>query len=133
MATGSPIVGEKSPGHQRMMSLGGVAPSSMGYAGGPSGGGELGFNREHGKISCLRTASITHGSELSFIEFLDLFKSFRCSFFTYFAITWNLTGVTAYQNETTIGHRSSSSREDSHSQRLEFQFDTTASGLISEP
>ena len=60
-----------------MMSLGGVAPSSVGY--GSSGGrGELGFNGEHGKISCLRTASITHGSELSFMEFLDLFKSFRC-------------------------------------------------------
>ena len=71
-------MGEKSPGHQRMMSLGGVAPSSMGYGGGSSsGGGELGFNGEHGKISCLRTASITHGSELSFMEFLDLFKSFR--------------------------------------------------------
>ena len=77
-AMGSPIVGERSPGHQRMMSLGGVTPSSMGYGGGPSGGGgELGFNGEHGKISCLRTASITHGSELSFMEFLDLFKSFR--------------------------------------------------------
>ena len=75
---GSPIVGERSPGHQRMMSLGGVTPSSMGYGGVPSSsGGELGFNGEHGKISCLRTASVTHGSELSFMEFLDLFKSFR--------------------------------------------------------
>ena len=43
--------------------------------GGPTS--EMGFNGEHGKISCLRTASITHGSELSFMEFLDLFKSFR--------------------------------------------------------
>ena len=98
-AMGSPIVGERSPGHQRMMSLGGVAPSSMGYGGGPSsGGGELGFNGEHGKISCLRTASITHGSELSFMEFLDLFKSFRCAiitYFSYFAITWNVAGVMA--------------------------------------
>ena len=48
----------------------------MAYGGGgPTS--EMGFNGEHGKISCLRTASITHGSELSFMEFLDLFKSFR--------------------------------------------------------
>eukprot|EP00095_Tigriopus_kingsejongensis_P008940 snap_masked-scaffold199_size265817-processed-gene-1.12 protein:Tk08940 transcript:snap_masked-scaffold199_size265817-processed-gene-1.12-mRNA-1 annotation:"1-phosphatidylinositol -bisphosphate phosphodiesterase epsilon-1-like" len=28
------------------------------------------------KLNCLKTGSITHGSELSFMEFLDLFKSF---------------------------------------------------------
>ena len=49
----------------------------MAHGAGSPGSSELGFNGEHGKISCLRTASITHGSELSFMEFLDLFKSFR--------------------------------------------------------
>jgi hypothetical protein len=29
------------------------------------------------RLSYLKTGSITHGSELSFMEFLDLFKSFR--------------------------------------------------------
>ncbi len=29
------------------------------------------------KLSYLRAGSITHGSELSFMEFLDVFKSFR--------------------------------------------------------
>ena len=51
--------------------------SAMAYGGGGGPTSEMGFNGEHGKISCLRTASITHGSELSFMEFLDLFKSFR--------------------------------------------------------
>jgi hypothetical protein len=30
-----------------------------------------------GKLKTFRTGSVTHGSELSFTEFLDLFKSFR--------------------------------------------------------
>ena len=30
-----------------------------------------------GKLKTFRTGSVTHGSELTFNEFLDLFKSFR--------------------------------------------------------
>ena len=52
----------------------------------PYGASEMGFG-EHGKISCLRTASITHGSELSFMEFLDLFKSFRFDSTPLFKVT----------------------------------------------
>ena len=51
-------------------------PSSGGGQNSP-GGDHLNLDESSRRLSCLKAGSITHGSELSFMEFLDLFKSFR--------------------------------------------------------